>query len=724
MSSWDLEHSPIPPIIRFLQTHPEGASIQEIAQRLGMNRNLAAKYLSILHMQGRLELRTFGNIKTYQISNKITFQSLSLLSEDCILGIDTSLCIRSCQGDIEEFFRLREEQISGRNITSRHHPSLFTSDLQKQIHDVLKGSVSHISIDELQLQEFSVRIKIIPCIFDDGSAGVAILISKNYQSREHSREYYRLQFSYASLLQDMQEFYIELSPDWRVININSAFCEYCKKPADHIIGTTGIPLISSEDLEIIHKSIFELRDQVSAKHVIRVVLEDGSVRWQEWVFYYHEYEEGKIGYHGFGLDISDQKLKESQIEIYRSGVEHLLHEKTEELRNVAGQLRREIDERRSLEKELYKREELYRNLTESTSDIVWEINADKKIIFVNDRISSLLGYDPDQIIGTTPLNYIPSEENKKIRAQFRRSREQKKPIDGIRIRVLRKDGHYAWIEVTGVPIFGLDGSFQGFRGVGRDVTAKIIAEIEQQQLISIIESTPDLITMGDLEGNLRYLNKAGRKILGISDDTDINTLNIFSYTHPKYRDYILNGRIIALNQDFWMGDSVLEASNGEYIPVSVVVLSHEILPGQKPLFSTIARDISERLHAEAQLARAYAYNRNLIEVSPDPLVTIGPDGKIQDVNQATEIVTGYSRDHLIGTSFSSYFTEPHKAEKGYEQVFSEGMVRDYPLKIRHKDGHTTCVLYNAVVYRDEHGEVQGVFAAARDMSRGLKGNRN
>lgn len=110
------------------------------------------------------------------------------------------------------------------------------------------------------------------------------------------------------------------------------------------------------------------------------------------------------------------------------------------------------------------------------------------------------------------------------------------------------------------------------------------------------------------------------------------------------------------------------------------------------------------------------YNRNLIEVSLDPLVTIGPDGKIADVNKATEKVTGLSRDELIGTDFSKYFTDPQKAKEGYEQVFKEGYVKDYPLEIRHKDGHITSVLYNASVYKDESGKVIGVFAAARDIT--------
>ncbi len=99
-----------------------------------------------------------------------------------------------------------------------------------------------------------------------------------------------------------------------------------------------------------------------------------------------------------------------------------------------------------------------------------------------------------------------------------------------------------------------------------------------------------------------------------------------------------------------------------------------------------------------------------------PLVTIGPDGKITDVNGATEQVTGYSRNELIGTDFSDYFTEPENARTGYQQVFTDGEVRDYPLDIQHKDGHITPVLYNASVYRDENGEVIGVFAAARDIA--------
>ena len=114
------------------------------------------------------------------------------------------------------------------------------------------------------------------------------------------------------------------------------------------------------------------------------------------------------------------------------------------------------------------------------------------------------------------------------------------------------------------------------------------------------------------------------------------------------------------------------------------------------------------------------YSRSLIDASLDPLVTISPDGKITDVNLATINVTGATRDELVGSDFSIYFTEPDLARAGYLNVFSEGSVTDYPLTIRHRNGELTDVLYNASVYKDADGKVQGVFAAARDVTQGKR----
>jgi len=124
----------------------------------------------------------------------------------------------------------------------------------------------------------------------------------------------------------------------------------------------------------------------------------------------------------------------------------------------------------------------------------------------------------------------------------------------------------------------------------------------------------------------------------------------------------------------------------------------------------------KRRTAEEQVQRASLYARSLIEASLDPLVTISREGKITDVNQATEQVTGVSRQQLIGSDFCNYFTEPEKARQGCRQAFEQGTVRDYPLAIRDKAGRITEVLYNATVYKNPAGEIEGIFAAARDIT--------
>ncbi len=143
------------------------------------------------------------------------------------------------------------------------------------------------------------------------------------------------------------------------------------------------------------------------------------------------------------------------------------------------------------------------------------------------------------------------------------------------------------------------------------------------------------------------------------------------------------------------------------LPVEISLSPLETEEGM--LVSSSIRDITAQKQASQ-------YTRSLIEASLDPLVTISPEGKIMDVNEATAKVTGVRREDLIATDFANYFTEPERAREGYQQAFAKGFVTDYPLTIRHRDGRLSHVLYNASVYRDVNNNVLGVFAAARDIT--------
>jgi PAS domain S-box-containing protein len=124
----------------------------------------------------------------------------------------------------------------------------------------------------------------------------------------------------------------------------------------------------------------------------------------------------------------------------------------------------------------------------------------------------------------------------------------------------------------------------------------------------------------------------------------------------------------------------------------------------------------ERQRVTKEMQDISLYNRTLIEASPDPLIITNKLGLISDVNTATELFTGISRDKLMGTDLSQYFTQPDAAKKGYLQVFSAGFIKDYPLSIKNIFGAVRDVSFNALLYKDSDGMVVGVLAIARDVT--------
>ncbi len=109
------------------------------------------------------------------------------------------------------------------------------------------------------------------------------------------------------------------------------------------------------------------------------------------------------------------------------------------------------------------------------------------------------------------------------------------------------------------------------------------------------------------------------------------------------------------------------------------------------------------------------YASSLIEASLDPLITIDPDGKITDVNQAKVTITGVAREELIGTNFVDYFTDTQRAKDVYSLVFANGSVKDFPLTFCSLTGQLTDVLFNGSVYKDADENVLGAVLVARDI---------
>jgi len=129
---------------------------------------------------------------------------------------------------------------------------------------------------------------------------------------------------------------------------------------------------------------------------------------------------------------------------------------------------------------------------------------------------------------------------------------------------------------------------------------------------------------------------------------------------------------------------------------------------------------AEQKKLDQRLRDQQFYTRSLIESNIDAIMTTDPAGIITDVNKQMETLTGCTRDELIGAPFKNYFTDPERAEASIKQVLSQKKVTDYELTARARDGKETVVSYNASTFYDRDRILQGVFAAARDVTERIR----
>jgi len=364
--------------------------------------------------------------------------------------------------------------------------------------------------------------------------------------------------------------------------------------------------------------------------------------------------------------------------------------------------------------ELLRRISAYnRSLIEASLDPLVTIRPDGTISDVNEATVKVTGYSREELVGTDFSTYFtePGRAKAGYEKAFR---------DGFvrdyELHIRHKDGQLTPVLYNATVYRDEDEKIIGVFAAARDITELKKAEEERSKLAAIVENSDDAIIGKSLDGIMLSWNAGAEKIYGFSASEAIGK-SISMLVPPDQADdldFILGE--IKRGEQVVHYETLRMRKDGTFINVSLTLSPIKDQDGRLIGASTIARDITQRKMAEQAIERANAYNRSLIEASLDPLVTIDPDGTISDVNAATVKVTGHSREELIGTDFSDYFTEPHRAKAGYETVFRDGSVTDYELGIRHRDGHITPVLYNATVYRDEAGKVTGVFAAARDIT--------
>lgn len=534
-------------------------------------------------------------------------------------------------------------------------------------------------------------------------------------------------------IESMNHGIVIMSPEGTILHCNMRFSEILQTPLERIIGASFFDMLTPpRDGKKLQGTIKtcgpegckgEFRLRTSKRKRVSVQLSAGPLTGTTEIFCV------------VITDLAELKRAEEALKEVNEELE-------QQVGNRTAELEREIIERRQAEDELGRTNRQLAFILANSLDAAYERNIQTdRYEYMSPVVQKLTGFSSEEMmsLGTNDmLALVHPDDLPRVKAEKRNSSSEVGEETGmVEYRFRSKNGKYRWLsdrfsivrDGEGHPLYRV--------GIVRDITGRKkneeelrrsrdelelrvqerTAEVrraleaaakERQRLYDVLEALPVMICLLTPDYHVAFANRSFREKFGEPEGRHCHD---FCFGNKQPCEFCESYEVLKTGKPHhWVvkspdGGTVIDAYDFPFTDID-----------GSPLILEMDIDITDQRRAETTLKAAAAYGRSLIEASIDPLVTIDSRGMISDVNIATEHITGYPREKLIGTDFSDYFTDPEKASAGYQLVFREGTVRDYELVIRHKDGHTTPVLYNASVYKDDAGNVMGVFAAARDIS--------
>ncbi|MEG4012856.1 MULTISPECIES: PAS domain-containing sensor histidine kinase [unclassified Microcoleus] len=339
----------------------------------------------------------------------------------------------------------------------------------------------------------------------------------------------------------------------------------------------------------------------------------------------------------------------------KSDLETQVEKRTLQLQVANEQLQQQIINSQTTKQALEKNYNLLVTVINSTPTALFVKDIHGCYIMLNDAGASIIGKSVGEIIGRDDSELFPPEIASNIRKTDRQIVtagktqviEEQLPIKGnLRTFLSTKNAYRDG-----------QGNISGIVSVARDITESKQAEIANRSLAAILEATPDFVGICDLEGRAVYINKAGRKMVGIDENTDISHRQVAEFTAASARSALKGAIATAVSEGFWSGETTFVSASGLEIPVSQVILSHSASDGKLAYISTIARDMSDRKQAEQALQVSQARFAGIVEIADDAIISVGADQKIILFNQGAERIFGCTAAEAIGQSLSLLLPE-------------------------------------------------------------------
>jgi PAS domain S-box-containing protein len=392
------------------------------------------------------------------------------------------------------------------------------------------------------------------------------------------------------------------------------------------------------------------------------------------------------------------------------------------------ELKRAASQREAALGPLQESEERLRDILFSMADWVWEVDKEGIYTYSSEKGEALLGYSRKDIIGKTPLDFMPADEAKRVGAIFSEIIANKAPIKDLENWNSGKNGERICILTNGVPMLDKEGNLKGYRGVDSNITGRKRAESQKEAALAALRKSEErfhslfdnmaegvalheLVMENGKPVNYRIIDVNDRflKIIGVTREQVIGRLATEAYgtATPAYfaefAGVALGKKPVSFETYF--------ASMGKHFAISVV-------PWQESGFATIFTDISERRRAEETIKNALRFQQALLDAVPSPIFYKDANLVYTGGNKAFERYIRLTSEQFIGKTV--YDISPADLAKKYEQADRELLtnrrVQTYEASVLNTDGTRHDVVFNKAVFTDAEGNVAGLIGVILDIS--------
>lgn len=386
----------------------------------------------------------------------------------------------------------------------------------------------------------------------------------------------------------------------------------------------------------------------------------------------------------------------------------------------------DITARKQAETELRESESRFRDLAGSASDWFWETDDEHCLTFVSERIGAVLGVKPSAIIGFSYMDLGLADADPGLVENHLDDLTSCRPFRDVVFAVGPlggKDGRF--IRISGLPLFDIDGSFLGYRGVGADITREVIAERQakeaRQRLADAIESINDSIAVYDAEDRLVLYNQECRRVfsdmlealkLGMTFEQIISasaTINQFDQDGVSTEEW-LNNRL-AVHRAATGEPTMQHLSDGRWL----LSREYRTADGGVVAVRTDITLLKQREEALNALQRRYQL---ILDAAGDGIIGLDAQGQISFANRAASDLLGFNGETIIGRDYHALIDpqSPHDADNAVRRAYTQGLAEKVEDALfLHGDGRAILVEY-LVAPILEHESVVGAVVVFRDVS--------